>query len=218
MAITLPPLPYELNELEPYISAETMSYHYGKHHKTYVDKCNELIKSTLYKDLRLEDIIIKTANKDGKDKKIYNNASQAWNHTFFWNCMTPHRQKKQPSGAFHKAIETHFKNLEDFMNKFSQSAVEIFGSGWNWLVKNHDGSLSIVSYSNAESPLAHGQVPLLTCDFWEHAYYLDYKNDRKSFVTNFWTLVDWQFVEMNYEKYTAFDFTAKKEDFLSVHH
>ncbi len=214
MAIQLPPLPYDLRDLEPYISEETLMFHYGKHHKNYVDKCNELIKGTVYDTMKLEEIITRTANKDGKERAIFNNASQAWNHTFFWNCLTP-QPKSQPSGAFHKNIETHFNNLESFVDKFTNSAVKIFGSGWNWLVKNHDDSLSIVSYSNAESPLAHGQIPLLTCDVWEHAYYLDYQNDRKAFLKNFWNVVDWKFVEVNFERHKAFGSTQSKQELLS---
>lgn len=215
--ITLPKLPYSFDALDPYISKDTLSIHYGRHHKTYVDKCNELIQATPFKDMRLEEIILKTANKDGKERKIFNNASQAWNHTFFWNCMIP-EGKKQPGGSFHKALEIHFNNLESFIDKFSESANAIFGSGWNWLVKNNDGSLSIVSYSNAESPLVHGQVPLLTLDVWEHAYYLDYANDRKSFIKNFWSIIDWKFVEMNFEKQNTFDSSTTKQDLLASHH
>lgn len=216
MAITLPKLPYALNDLGPYISEETLSFHYGKHHKNYVDKCNELIAGTEYDSMKLEEIIQKTAGKEGKEKKIFNNASQSWNHTFFWNCMTP-SPKAEPSGHFYKEIEIHFNTLESFKEKFTNSAAEIFGSGWNWLVKNHDGSLSIVSYKNAESPLAHGQIPLLTCDVWEHAYYLDYQNDRKSFLKNFWNVVDWEFLEMNFEKHNAFDSSAIKQELLAPH-
>lgn len=214
MAIELPKLPYDYRDLEPYISEETLIFHHSKHHKNYVDKCNELIKGTMYDSMKLEEIVIKTAFKEGKEKKIFNNASQAWNHTFFWNCMTP-QPKKQPSGAFHKALETHFNNFESFVDKFTNSAAAIFGSGWNWLVKNHDDTLSIVSYSNAESPLAHGQVPLLTCDVWEHAYYLDYQNDRKKFIENFWKVVDWEFIEINFERHQAFNSSHTKQQHLS---
>ena len=216
MSIALLKLPYSLDALEPYISKETLHFHYDKHHQTYVDKCNELIQNTPYKDMRLEEIIVRTCDKEGKEKKIYNNASQVWNHTFFWNCMTP-QPKAQPGRALHRALEAHYNNLESFVEKFTNSAVEIFGSGWNWLVKNHDGSLSIASYKDAESPLSHGQIPLLTCDVWEHAYYLDYQNDRKSFLQNFWKVVDWEFVEMNYEKHHAFNSSSLKQDFLHPH-
>ena len=214
MAIAFPKLPYDHRDLEPYISEETMVFHYSKHHKNYVDKCNELIKDTPYDHMKIEEIIMRTANKDGKEKKIFNNASQSWNHNFFWNCLTP-QPKKQPAGSFHKNIETHFNNLESFVDKFSKSAEQIFGSGWNWLVKNHDDSLSIVSYPNAESPLAHGQIPLLVCDVWEHAYYLDYQNDRAAFLKNFWNVVDWDFIERNFERHKAFNFTESKQELLS---
>lgn len=188
----LPPLPYGLDALEPHISRETMEFHYGKHHKAYVDKLNELIKGKPQEQMTLEEIV---RNSSGP---IFNNAAQAWNHTFFWQCMSPDAGK--PEGDFARAIEGSFGSLEKFKDEFSAAAVAVFGSGWTWLVTDAAGKLAIKSTQNADTPIADNGIPLLTCDVWEHAYYIDYRNARPQFVKAFWNVVDWQFAARNFEK------------------
>ena len=192
MEHTLPPLPYAKNALEPTISAETLEYHYGKHHQAYVTNLNNLIKGTEFENSPLEDIIVKSSGG------IFNNAAQVWNHTFYWNCLTPNGSGA-PSGELATAIDKAFGSFEDFKKQFSQKAVTTFGSGWAWLVKNQDGSLSIESTSNADTPMTKGQKALLTCDVWEHAYYVDYRNARPKYVEEFWKLVNWDFVAVNFK-------------------
>jgi Fe-Mn family superoxide dismutase len=187
----LPPLPYALNALEPHISRETMEFHYGKHHKTYVEKLNELIKGTEFENATLEDMMRRAKGK------IYNNAAQTWNHTFFWQCMSP-QGGGQPSGAFAKAIDASFGSFDAFKKKFSESAAELFGSGWTWLVKRGDGTLAIEPESNADAPLGWNHRPLLTLDVWEHAYYIDYRNKRPDFIKAFWNVVNWDFAAKNF--------------------
>ena len=187
----LPPLPYALNALEPHISRETMEFHYGKHHKTYVEKLNELIKGTEFENATLEDMMRRAKGK------IYNNAAQTWNHTFFWQCMSP-QGGGQPSGAFSKAVDASFGSFDQFKKKFSDTAAELFGSGWTWLVKRADGSLAIEPESNADAPLGWDHRPLLTLDVWEHAYYIDYRNKRPDFIKAFWNVVNWDFAAKNY--------------------
>ena len=192
MSITLPALPYELNALEPHISQETLEYHYGKHHKTYVDKLNELIAGGEYANQALEDII-RTAQGG-----VFNNAAQVWNHTFYWHCLSPQGGGK-PTGSLAAAIDKAFGSFDAFKEKFSQTAITTFGSGWAWLVKNKAGALELVSTSNADTPLRHAdQKALLTCDVWEHAYYIDYRNARPKYVEAFWNLVNWDFVAQNF--------------------
>jgi Fe-Mn family superoxide dismutase len=186
----LPKLPYAMNALQPHISAETLEYHYGKHHQTYVTNLNNLIKGTEFEKLSLEDIIRKSSGG------LFNNAAQVWNHTFYWNCLTPSSSGK-PGGALAKAIDAAFGAFDEFKNKFSQTAIGTFGSGWAWLVKNADGSLAISSTSNAGTPLTEGKKALLTCDVWEHAYYIDYRNARAKYVEKFWEIVNWDFVARN---------------------
>jgi Fe-Mn family superoxide dismutase len=186
----LPKLPYAMNALQPHISAETLEYHYGKHHQTYVTNLNNLIKGTEFEKLSLEDIIRKSSGG------LFNNAAQVWNHTFYWNCLTPSSSGK-PGGALAKAIDAAFGSFDEFKNKFSQTAIGTFGSGWAWLVKNADGSLAISSTSNAGTPLTEGKKALLTCDVWEHAYYIDYRNARAKYVEKFWEIVNWDFVARN---------------------
>jgi Fe-Mn family superoxide dismutase len=186
----LPELPYAKNALEPHISAETLEYHYGKHHATYVDKLNGLIPGTEFENASLEDIIKKA--KGG----IFNNGAQIWNHTFYWNCLSPDGGGT-PDGTVGKAIEQTFGDFAKFKTQFSDSAATNFGSGWTWLVKNPDGKLEIVNTSNAANPLTDGKQPLLTCDVWEHAYYIDYRNARPKYVEAFWNLVNWDFVARN---------------------
>ncbi len=190
MAFELPALPYAKNALEPHISEETLEYHYGKHHNTYVVNLNNLIAGTDFENQSLEDII---KNSDGG---IFNNAAQIWNHTFYWNCLSPNGGG-EPTGALADAINAKFGSFEQFKKDFSDACVTNFGSGWTWLVKNGSGKLEIVKTSNAGCPLTDGLTPLLTCDVWEHAYYIDYRNARPSYVEAFWNLVNWDFVASN---------------------
>lgn len=191
MAHELPALPYAQDALEPHISAETLEYHYGKHHQTYVTNLNNLIEGTELADASLEDIIMKS------EGGLFNNAAQVWNHTFYWNCLSPNGGG-EPSGALADAINSAFGSFADFKQAFSTSCVTNFGSGWTWLVKNSDGSLEIVNTSNAGTPLTAGQSPVLTCDVWEHAYYIDYRNARPKYVESFWNLVNWDFASQNF--------------------
>ena len=191
MTHELPPLPYAIDALAPHISAETLEFHHGKHHKTYVDNLNKLIPGTEFENLSLEDIVRKSSGG------IFNNAAQIWNHTFYWNCLAPNAGGK-PTGALAAAIDTAFGSFDTFKEKFSQTAITTFGSGWGWLVKNAAGGLELISTSNAGCPLTAGQTPLLTCDVWEHAYYIDYRNARPKYVESFWNLVNWDFVARNF--------------------
>ncbi|MCS5710939.1 superoxide dismutase [Fe] [Candidatus Berkiella aquae] len=187
MAITLPPLPYEMDALAPHISRETLEYHYGKHHKAYVDNLNNLIPNTEFANKSLEEII-KTSNGG-----IFNNAAQVWNHTFYWHCLSPNGGG-EPKGKLAEAINQKFGSFDAFKELFTKTAITTFGSGWAWLVKNKDGSLDLVSTSNAQTPMTSDQKALLTCDVWEHAYYIDYRNARPKYVEHFWNLVNWDFV------------------------
>jgi superoxide dismutase, Fe-Mn family len=191
MAFELPALPYAKDALAPYISAETLEYHHGKHHQTYVTNLNNLVPNTEFDGLSLEEIILKSSGG------IFNNAAQVWNHTFYWNCLTPNGAGK-PSGALAEAIDATFGSFDKFKEEFTKCAVTTFGSGWAWLVKNSDGSLALVSTSNAGCPLTAGQTPLLTCDVWEHAYYIDFRNSRPNYLEAFWVLANWDFVASNY--------------------
>ena len=190
MAFSLPELPYAKNALEPHISAETLEYHYGKHHKTYVDKLNGLVEGTDNADKSLEDIIRSASGG------LFNNAAQVWNHTFYWHCLSPNGGGA-PEGKLAELIARDFGSFDDFQTKFNESAVGNFGSGWTWLVQNADGSLAIVNTDDAETPLTSEAKPLLTCDVWEHAYYVDYRNARPKYLEAFWKLVNWSFVEAN---------------------
>jgi Fe-Mn family superoxide dismutase len=186
----LPELPYALDALQPHISRETLEYHYGKHHQTYVTNLNNLIKGTEFEDLSLEDIIKKSSGG------IFNNAAQVWNHTFYWNSLAP-KAGGQPGGEVAKAINAKFGSFDEFKKQFSATAVGTFGSGWAWLVKNPGGSIELASTSNAATPMTSGKTALLTCDVWEHAYYIDYRNARPKYVEAFWNLVNWDFVAKN---------------------
>jgi Fe-Mn family superoxide dismutase len=190
MVHKLPELPYAMDELSPHISPETLEYHYGKHHKAYVDNLNKLIPGTEFENLSLEDII------KGASGGIFNNAAQIWNHTFYWNCLSP-KGGGIPGGDLEKAITQTFGSFDDFKEKFLNAAVTLFGSGWAWLVKNPEGSLAIESTSNAGNPLKDGKQPLLTCDVWEHAYYIDYRNARAKYLEAFWEIINWNFVNQN---------------------
>ncbi|MEO5347953.1 MAG: superoxide dismutase [Fe] [Magnetococcus sp. YQC-9] len=191
MSFQLPPLPYAQNALEPYISAETLDFHHGKHHQTYVTNLNKLIEGTPEQEKSLEEII---NNSSGG---LFNNAAQVWNHTFYWNCLTP-GGGGAPTGALAEAINAKFGSFESFKERFTNTAIGTFGSGWAWLVKNPDGSLDLMSTSNAATPMTEGKTALLTCDVWEHAYYVDFRNARPKYVEAFWNLVNWEFVAKNF--------------------
>ena len=191
MAHQLPELPYAQDALAPTISAETLEYHYGKHHQTYVTNLNNLIAGTEFENASLEEIISKA------DGGLFNNAAQVWNHTFYWNCLSPNGGGA-PTGALANAINSSFGSFDKFKQKFSTSAATNFGSGWTWLVKNSDGSIAIVNTSNAGCPLTEGQTPLLTIDVWEHAYYVDYRNARPKYLESIWGIVNWDFVASNF--------------------
>jgi len=190
MEHTLPPLPYAKDALQPHISAETLEYHYGKHHATYVTNLNNLIKGTEFENMSLEEIVKKSSGG------VFNNSAQVWNHTFFWNCMTPNGGGA-PTGPVADAINAKWGSFDKFKEEFSKSAIGNFGSGWTWLVQKADGGVDIVNTSNAHTPLASNDKALLTCDVWEHAYYIDYRNARAKFVESWWNLVNWEFVNAN---------------------
>ena len=187
MAIELPALPYDRTALEPHISAETIDYHYSKHHQTYVTNLNNLIAGTEFESADLETIVRKSQGG------LFNNAAQVWNHTFYWNCLKPNGGGA-PTGKLAEAIDDAFGSFDAFKAEFSKTAIGTFGSGWAWLVQRADGSLALVSTSNAATPLTGADKPLLTCDVWEHAYYVDYRNARPKYVEAFWNLVNWDFV------------------------
>ncbi|CAQ84020.1 MULTISPECIES: superoxide dismutase [Fe] [Photorhabdus] len=190
MSFELPTLPYAKDALEPHISAETLEYHYGKHHNAYVVNLNNLIKDTEFAEKSLEEII--RTSEGG----IFNNAAQVWNHTFYWHCLSPNGGG-EPTGKIAEAISKSFGSFTEFKQQFTDAAVKNFGSGWTWLVKKTDGSLAIVNTSNAAPPLASSDKPILTVDVWEHAYYIDYRNARPKYLESFWALVNWKFVEEN---------------------
>ncbi len=193
MAIELPALPYAIDALAPHISQETLEYHHGKHHATYVTKLNAAIPGTEFENMSLEDIIKKSSGP------VFNNAAQIWNHTFYWNCLSPNGGG-EPTGAVADAINKAFGSFAEFKAKFDDKAVNNFGSSWTWLVKNTDGSLEIVNTSNAGTPMTSGQTALLTVDLWEHAYYIDFRNARPNYLAAFWKLVNWDFVAENLAK------------------
>ncbi|WP_249717837.1 superoxide dismutase [Fe] [Proteus faecis] len=190
MSFELPKLPYALDALEPHISKETLEYHYGKHHQTYVTNLNNLVKGTDLESKSLEEIIKST------DGGVFNNAAQVWNHTFYWNCLAPNAGGA-PTGKIAEAINKAFGSFEEFKKQFNDAAAKNFGSGWTWLVKKADGSVAIVNTSNAATPISGTDKPLLTVDVWEHAYYIDYRNARVKYLEEFWALVNWSFVEAN---------------------
>jgi Fe-Mn family superoxide dismutase len=191
MAFELPALPYAMDALAPHISKETLEFHYGKHHQTYVDKLNGLVKDTPDENKSLEEIV-KTSSGG-----VFNNAAQVWNHTFYWHCLSPNGGGAA-SGAAADAINKAFGSFDDFKAKFTESAVNNFVSGWTWLVRKADGSVAIVNTSNAATPLTDASVkPVLTVDVWEHAYYIDYRNARPKYMEAFWKLVNWDFVNAN---------------------
>ena len=198
MEHTLPALPYAMDALAPHLSKETLEFHYSKHHQAYVTNLNNLIKGTEYENLSLEDII-----KQAPPGAIFNNAAQVWNHTFYWNGLMPNGSQATTDSPIHAialadAINAKFGSLDKFKEEFTKTCVGTFGSGWGWLVKNADGGLELMSTSNAGTPMKEGKVALLTCDVWEHAYYIDYRNLRPKYVESFWNLVNWNFVAQNF--------------------
>jgi len=180
-----------MNALEPHISKETLEYHYGKHHQTYVTNLNNLIAGTEFESASLEEIVRKSSGG------LFNNAAQVWNHTFYWNCLSPNGGG-QPEGALADAINAKWGSFDAFKEEFNKQAAGNFGSGWTWLVKKGDGSVDIVNTSNAATPLTTNDIPLLTCDVWEHAYYIDYRNARPKYLESFWNLVNWKFAAENF--------------------
>ncbi len=185
MAFSLPDLPYAKNALEPHISAETLEYHYGKHHQTYVDKLNAMIAGTDMAGKSLEEIIRSSSGG------LFNNAAQVWNHSFYWQCLSP-SGGGAPDGKLAEMIARDFGSFEQFVSQFNEKAVANFGSGWTWLVQQPDGKLAIVNTDDAETPLTTDATPVLTCDVWEHAYYVDYRNARPKYLEAFWQLVNWE--------------------------
>lgn len=194
MPITLPALPYSKDALAPVISAETIDFHYGKHHQAYVNNLNNLIPGTKYESMSLEDIV-KASNGVASEKAIFNNAAQIWNHTFYWNSLSP-TGGGDPKGNIASLINKSFGSFAEFKDKFSKAAAGQFGSGWAWLVKTVDG-VAIETSGNAETPMANGKTCLLTIDVWEHAYYIDYRNARPKYIEEFWKLVNWEFANKN---------------------
>jgi len=190
MEHALPALPYPLDGLQPHISKETLEFHYGKHHQTYVTNLNNLIKGTEFESASLEEIVKKSSGG------VFNNAAQIWNHTFYWNSLSP-KGGGAPSGALAAAIDMKWGSFDAFKEAFTKSAVGNFGSSWTWLVKKTDGSLDIVNTSNAATPVTTADTPLITCDLWEHAYYIDYRNRRPDYLGAFWSLVNWDFASKN---------------------
>lgn len=191
MAHTLPALPYSMDALAPIISKETLEFHYGKHHQTYVTNLNNLIPGTEFESASLEEIVKKSSGG------VFNNAAQIWNHTFYWNSMAP-SAGGEPTGKLADAIKAKWGSVAAFKEAFNKSAAGNFGSGWTWLVKKPDGSVDIVNTSNAATPLTTSDVPLLTCDVWEHAYYIDFRNARPKYLESFWSLVNWSFAAKNF--------------------
>ena len=189
---TLPELPYALDALEPHISRETLEYHYGKHHAAYANKLAGLVEGTEFEKESLEGIVMKARGA------VFNNAAQVWNHNFYWNCLSPDGGG-EPGGGLGSAISEFFGDFAAFKDQFTTAALGNFGSGWTWLVKTPEGVLEIVNTDDAANPMTNGQVPLLTCDVWEHAYYIDYRNARPRYVEAFWNLVNWDFVARNHD-------------------
>ena len=192
MAHELPALPYAMDALAPHISKETLEYHYGKHHNAYVTNLNKLVEGTDFANVSLEETV---RNAEGG---MFNNAAQIWNHSFYWNCLSP-TGGGAPSGELGAAIDKTFGSYDAFKEEFTKKALTLFGSGWAWLVRRDDGSVAIEQTSNADTPLTGADTPLLTCDVWEHAYYVDYRNARPDYVKAFWALVNWDFASDNYK-------------------
>jgi len=188
----LPKLPYPLNALEPHISRNTLEIHFGRHHAGYVKKLNELLRSSAFVHASLEQIV-----RLAPPGPLFNNAAQAWNHEFYWNCLGAHMGDR-PVGTLAKAIQRAFGSFDSFCAEFTQRATALFGSGWMWLVKNPDGTLALEETANADTPIRNGRLPLLVCDVWEHAYYLDYRNERARYLDAYWKVVNWEAVASRY--------------------
>ncbi len=206
MAFEIEKLAFDTDSLEPDISKKALETHYLKHYKKYVSTLNELVKGTEFEKLDLKEVLIRTFQKN---EAIFHNAAQAFNHAFFWKCLSP--DKTQASRELRAAIVEKFGSLDDFKAKFSKSAVELFGSGWVWLVQNSDGELAIEALANADNPLVYEMSPIMVCDLWEHAYYLDYQNDKPKYLDKFWRVLNWDFVSANY-KYEAPYFEKRQRD------
>jgi Fe-Mn family superoxide dismutase len=191
MAFQLPELPYPMDALAPHISAETLEYHHGKHHAAYVKKSNELIKGTKFANASLDEIL-----KTAEPGPLFNNVEQHYNHSFYWKCLSP-KGGGEPKGPVADAIKKAFGSFDSFKDKFSKAAVEHFGSGWAWLVRDKDGSIQVLTTHDAGCPIRQGQSPIITCDVWEHAYYIDYRNERPKYVEAFWKVVNWEFANQN---------------------
>ena len=192
----MPELEYPMDALAPFMSAETLAYHYGKHHRGYVAKLNTAIQGTQYENASLEDIVRKSHGP------VFNNAAQAWNHAFFWKCLSP-QGGDDPAGELADRMEKSFGSVDAFRQAFTRSAVEKFGSGWTWLVWMRNGRLAVTSTSDADTPLRTGDQPLLACDIWEHAYYIDYRSDRAKYLDAFWEIANWKFAQENLERSKA---------------
>lgn len=192
MSFQLPNLPYAMDALQPHLSKETLEYHYGKHHKTYVDKLNVLVEGKPEAKKSLEELILESQGA------VFNNAAQIWNHTFYWQGLAPNAGG-EPQGSLAKAIHQTYGSFADFQKQFSEAAVNLFGSGWAWLVKRRDGGLAIVQTKDAGNPLTSGDKPVLTCDVWEHAYYIDYRNARAKYVETYWKMVNWNYAAKQFE-------------------
>lgn len=193
MSFKQPDLPYAMGALVPFLTEEQVQFHYGKHHAAYFAKLNSLVQGTPEADMMLEDLITKS------EGATFNNAAQAWNHSFYWRCLTHRGMGGAPKDDLKAAIERHFHSVEEFKDEFSKAAVGVFGSGWAWLAMDNKGKLEILALSNADTPKKHGKKALLTIDVWEHAYYIDYRNDRLRYVAAFWENVNWSFVEERYK-------------------
>ncbi len=188
MTFELPKLSYELNALEPHISKKTLEFHYGKHHQAYITNLNNLVKGTKFENASLEQIVREA------EAGIYNNGAQVWNHSFYWESFSP-KGGGEPTGDLNNAIIKSFGSFSEFKEKFTKAAATLFGSGWAWLIVKSDGSLDITQESNAGNPLKQNLKPILTCDVWEHAYYLDYQNKRPDYINSFWNIIDWNKVD-----------------------
>ncbi|MBS1958266.1 MAG: superoxide dismutase [Bdellovibrionales bacterium] len=216
MKFKMPELPYAVDALEPSLSAETVTTHYEKHHRKYLDNINKLIVGTAYEDMSLEEIITESFQRE-VDEGIFNNAAQFWNHNFYWMSLTPTRKSKL-STALTKELEDGFGSIRAFADEFKTQVKKLFGSGYVWLVKDEDGALEILSLKDAECPLVHHKIPLLCCDVWEHAYYLDVKNERERYFENYWSIVNWKFVEKNNKEnlYNPEGRVILHEDFMGI--
>lgn len=199
MAFTLPDLPYGKDALEPHLSSKTLEFHHGKHHAAYVKKLNGAVEGTKYENMPLDELVASIKEEPvERPQFIFNQAAQHWNHSFYWKCMSP--DGGSPSSDLEKAIKEAFGGLEEFKQTFTNESTSHFGSGWGWLIKDTGGNLRVISTHDADTPLAHGQTPLLTVDMWEHAFYLDYQNRKGEYLEAFWKLINWRFVNENFEK------------------